>query len=329
MKKPIHQVIIVGGGVAGLSAAIYLARAQRDVLVIDTQKSLALWEPRVENYFGFPEGISGKDLLKRGLRQAHCWGAHTHKDEIVNARRKRGLFVLRGRRRQYVARRVLLATGLFHLLPKIDGVSECLGGSIFFCKDCDGCRVRKKRILIYGSNNEAMDYALGMLCYSASVGIVTDGKPPNWNRQHAWAKEYRIPVFTSRIRGVRRQGKQIKHLIFTDGQIMRVDALFTTRGDIFHNKLARTMGAKTNAAGEVQVDDQLRTSVPGLFAAGCVTPANCQMIIAAGQGATAAQAINRDLFEESLATHCLDGSRQDRRKRRCHESRLTFQNIIA
>ena len=110
---------------------------------------------------------------------------------------------------------------------------------------------------------------------------------------------------------------------------MRVDALFTTRGDIFHNKLARTMGAKTNAAGEVQVDDQLRTSVPGLFAAGCVTPANCQMIIAAGQGATAAQAINRDLFEESLATHCLDGSRQDRRQRKCHESRLTFQNIIA
>jgi thioredoxin reductase (NADPH) len=77
--------------------------------------------------------------------------------------------------------------------------------------------------------------------------------------------------------------------------------LFTTRGDIYFSKLAETLGAKVNRAGEIVVRMDMRTTVTGLYAAGCVTPANCQMIIAAGQGATAAQAINRNLFEENLA----------------------------
>ena len=86
---------------------------------------------------------------------------------------------------------------------------------------------------------------------------------------------------------------------------MKIDYIFTTRGDIFHTGLAEKLGAKLDSDGQIKVDHCMRTSVPRLYAAGCVTPANCQMIIAAGQGAAAAQAINRDLFEESLATHSL------------------------
>ncbi|MEO7675194.1 MAG: FAD-dependent oxidoreductase, partial [Verrucomicrobiota bacterium] len=84
-----------------------------------------------------------------------------------------------------------------------------------------------------------------------------------------------------------------------------VDALFTTRGDVFHNSLGKCLGADLDDEGQIIVDHRMKTSVPGLYAAGCVTPANCQMIIAAGNGATAAQAINRDLFEESLRNHDL------------------------
>jgi thioredoxin reductase (NADPH) len=86
---------------------------------------------------------------------------------------------------------------------------------------------------------------------------------------------------------------------------VRIDYIYTTRGDIFHTGLAKRLGAKLDSDGQIKVDQCMRTTVPGLYAAGCVTPANCQMIIAAGQGAAAAQAINRDLFEESLVTHSL------------------------
>jgi thioredoxin reductase (NADPH) len=86
---------------------------------------------------------------------------------------------------------------------------------------------------------------------------------------------------------------------------LKIDYIFTTRGDVFHNRLAKSLGARLDRDGQIQVDQCLRTSVPRLYAAGCVTPANCQMIIAAGQGAAAAQAINRDLLEESLRTNSL------------------------
>jgi thioredoxin reductase (NADPH) len=299
------DAIIVGGGMAGLSAAIYLGRAQRAALVIDAGKSMARWEPDVQNYLGFPDGVPGEVLLERGRKQARRYGVRFARDEIVTATRTNLAFQLRGKRRSYRARFVLLATGIFHVPPAINGVSACLGHSMFFCKDCDGSRVRGKRVAIYGTSNEAAEYALAMLTYSSRVAIVTDGHTIRWDRSHArWLREYDVPVHTQRIQRAVHCGCQLKSLTFCDRSALPVDALFTTRGDVYYNKLAKTLGAKISD-GEIAVDLSMRTTVKHLYAAGCVTPANCQMIISAGDGATAAQSINRELFEESLATHSL------------------------
>jgi len=300
------EVIVVGGGLAGLSAAIYLGRAKRDTLLIDSGRSMARWEPDVQNYLGFPEGIAGDELLRRARRQARRYHVKFARDEIAAAARRKDGFRLRGKKGSYLGRRLLLATGIFHIPPDIPGLKPCLGRSMFFCKDCDGYRVQGRSIAIYGWTNETVAYALAMLFYSSCVAIVTDGRPPRWDRAHArWIREYEIPVYRKRIFGARRNGTALKALNFEGGMEARVDALFTTRGDIYLNKLAKGLGAKINREGEIVVDFDMRTTVPGLYAAGCVTPANCQMIIAAGQGATAAQGINRDLLEESLATHSL------------------------
>src|SRR3954463_5230935 len=97
------EVIIVGGGIGGLSAAIYLGRAERDTLVIDSGKSMARWEPDVENYLGFPEGIAGGELLQRGREQAGRYGSRFVDDEISRARIKNGRFVLHGNNTSYSA----------------------------------------------------------------------------------------------------------------------------------------------------------------------------------------------------------------------------------
>ncbi|MEY2489287.1 MAG: thioredoxin reductase [Verrucomicrobiota bacterium] len=301
-----REVIVIGGGIAGLSAAIYLGRAQRDTLVIDSGHSMAKWEPSVENYLGFPNGVGGEELLRNGCRQAKRHNVRFVHDEVRTVSRKNSGFVLKGKKKTYRAKRLLLATGIFHLPPEIPGVKECLGHSMFFCKDCDGFRVRRKRIAIIGSNNEAVEYALGMLDYSACVIVATNGKKPRWDRRHArWLVEYEIPVRRKRITDVEHRKRKIRALDFAGEARVKIDYIFTTRGDILHTGLAEKLGAKLDAGGQIEVDQCLRTSVPGLYAAGCVTPANCQMIIAAGQGAAAAQAINRDLFDESLATHSL------------------------
>ena len=302
----IWEAIIVGGGLAGLSAAIYLGRAQRESLVIDSGKSMARWEPEAQNYLGFPEGVAGEALLIRGRKQARRYGIRIIRDRIIDARARKGLFSLRGEKGSYTALRLLLATGIFHLPPEIPGINPCLGHSMFFCKDCDGYRARGKSVAVYGWTNETVTTALGMLLYSACVVIMTDGRQPRWDGKHSrWIREYKIPVYSKKIVGVERNGRRIRALRLSDAAEVATGAIFTTRGDIYLNELAKGLGAEVDPEGQIVVDTDLRTTVKGLYAAGCVTPANCQMIIAAGQGAAAAQAINRDLFAESLRTHSL------------------------
>jgi thioredoxin reductase (NADPH) len=313
-NRTIREAIIIGGGLAGLSAAIYLGRSRRDTLLIHTGRSMAKWEAEVQNYLGFPDGIEGAELLARGMAQVSRYDLAVTEDDIQSLVPDNGVFLLRSANQAYRAKRVLIATGLTHLPPEIPGVRECLGRSLFFCKDCDAYRVQGKRIVIIGRHNEAADYALAMLLFSPSVMISTNGGTPAWDSDHAgWLREYRIAVRADRICSVEHDDGSLQALTFERGDPVKIDAVFTTRGDMYHNDLAESAGAALDHEGQILVDEHLKTSVPGLYAAGCVTPANCQMIIAAGQGAIAAQAINRDLFEESLRQHTLPCFRQSER----------------
>lgn len=310
-RPRVREVIIVGGGVAGLSAAVYLGRAQRDTLVIDSGHSMAKWEPDVQNYLGFPDGINGEELLKLGKRQAEHYRVEFATDEIRSARDTGESFQLKGRRKTYRTKRLLLATGIFHIPPAIPDVKECLGHSMFFCKDCDGYRVRGKNIAVIGAGNEVVEYALGMLSYSPCVVVVTNEERVRWSKKHAgWLREYEIPVHQAKVTRVKHRGRKIRALAFAGGTVVEIDYIFTTRGDVFHTSLAEQLGATLDEDGQIEVDHCMRTKVPRLYAAGCVTPANCQIVIAAGQGAAAAQAINRDLFEFSLKNHELHRFRE-------------------
>ncbi|HSC57827.1 MAG TPA: NAD(P)/FAD-dependent oxidoreductase [Nitrospira sp.] len=301
----IWDAVVVGGGLAGLSAALYLGRSRRRSLLIDAGQSMARWEPVVENYLGFPEGLSGQKLLHLGRDQVRKFGVPMVHDTIDRIRRDADAFVLDGAV-TYRSKRVLLATGLTHLLPDIPGADACRGRSVLFCKDCDAFRVRGKRIAVYGRRHEAARYALAMLAFSPSVTIVTDGKTPAWNR--AWQEaldDYGVPVREERVNALLHHDGWLEAILFHDAMPCEVDAMFTTRGDVYHTALAEGLGAAEDEEGQLVVDGDMRTSVPGLYAAGCVTPANCQMIIAAGQGATAAQAIDHDLFDESWRSRTL------------------------
>src|SRR6476620_9356310 len=210
-----REVIVIGGGIAGLSAAIYLGRAQRDVLVIDSGHSMAKWEPVVQNYLGFPNGVGGEELLRNGRTQARRYEARIVRDTIKKVSSQKSCFILKGKRKTYRTKKLLVATGIFHLPPEIPGVKQCLGHSMFFCKDCDGYRVRGKRIAVIGANNEAVEYALAMLHYSACVIVATNGERPHWSKQHArWLAEYEIPVARERIHDVDHRKRKIRALEF-------------------------------------------------------------------------------------------------------------------
>lgn len=305
-RENYFDVIVVGGGIAGLSAAIYLGRAKQNTLIIDANQSMARWEPEVQNYLGFPQGISGKELLSRGIQQARKYGVKLVRDKIVSARKRRDRFYLRSAKKRYFCGRLLLATGILHVPPEIVGVNACLGRSMFFCKDCDGHRMQGQKICIYGWTNEAAEYALEMLTYSSQIKILTNGRKPTWERKYQrQLQRYKIPVHSQAIMNVCHKHGRLQHLLLKDKTELAVQALFTTRGDVYFNHLAKQLGAAIGKYGDIEVDSEMNTRVKRLYAAGCVTPANCQMIIAAGQGAAAAQTINRDIFEERLKRRCL------------------------
>src|ERR1700682_6197301 len=110
-----REVIVIGGGIAGLSAAIYLGRAQRETLVIDSGHSMARWEPNVANYLGFPTGVGGEELLKKGRQQAERYEVKFAADEIKVVSARGSVFVLKGMKKTYRTRRLVLAWGVFHL----------------------------------------------------------------------------------------------------------------------------------------------------------------------------------------------------------------------
>jgi thioredoxin reductase (NADPH) len=324
MAEKTHDVMIIGGGLAGLSAAVYLGRSRRQTLLIDSGHSMAVWEPDVQNYLGFPDGISGTALLKRARDQAKRFGAHIIEDEVRAVTKDGDLFRVQGTLKHYESKRVLLATGLTHLPPDIPGVRECLGRSLFFCKDCDALRVQGKRVVIIGTSNESAEYALAMLAYSPCVMIATNAQEARWDaRHHTWLEEYEVVVRRDRIADVEHEDGQIAALHFERGPRIPTDAVFTTKGDVYHTSLAECVGAELDEEGQIKIDHSMHTSVPGLYAAGCVTPANCQMIIAAGQGAAAAQAINRDLFDDSLSRHALPVDRRTFSEPVCRIAHLT------
>ena len=155
----------------------------------------------------------------------------------------------------------------------------------------------------------AQDSVTGTVAYvdAATRTIhLTDGRSPLWDSD--WQKalaEYGVPVRREPIKALHHREGRLETIVFHNETTCSADAMFTTRGDVYHTALAEDLGARQDEEGQLLVDGDMRTTVKGLYAAGCVTPANCQMIIAAGQGATAAQAIDQDLFEESLRSHRL------------------------
>ena len=214
----LREVIIIGGGLAGLSAALYLGRSKRDTLLIHSGRSMAKWEAQVQNYLGFPDGVAGTALLDRGMDHAARFEVELREDEIESVTTRNDTFHLQGRQGSYDARRVLIATGLTHLPPDIPGVKECLGKSLFFCKDCDAYRLQGKRVVIIGRNNEAADYALGMLLFTQRVMLATNGREALWDEDHdGWLKEYRIPVRRDGILALEHEEGHLRTLTFAYG----------------------------------------------------------------------------------------------------------------
>src|SRR5436309_4370056 len=181
MDEPILDCLIIGGGPAGLTAAIYLARFHLDILVVDGGKSRAAWIPCTRNHAGYPEGIEGEELLRRMREQACKYGAKIETEFATKLERDKdtGIFTATWGSGEAIARTVLLATGITNRRPPMDEELHDLAlsrGLIRYCPICDGYEVTDMRIGVIGSDSHGVAEALFIRCYTADATLVAPDK---------------------------------------------------------------------------------------------------------------------------------------------------------
>lgn len=289
--------IVVGAGPAGLTAAIYLARFRRAVLVIDSGASRAAWIPRSRNHPGFPRGVRGKTLLARMRRQAETYGARIvagHAD--VLARDGDG-FRLVADGRPMRARKVILATGVVDNEPSIPGVEAAIAsGLVRVCPICDGYEVIGQAVGVIGDADHSAAEALFLTTYTDQVTLIHTGPPGDLSpamRQRLGAD--RVEVVEAPIESVVLDAGRLTAVCVAPGQPRRFDAVYSALGVTPRTSLAAEAGARLDDNGRLIVGDHQETTAPGLYAAGDVVRGLNQISTAEGEGAIAATDVHNAL----------------------------------
>ena len=291
--------IIIGGGPAGLTAAIYLARFHLKIRLFDSGSSRAALIPCTHNHAGYPEGISGKELLARMLEQAEKYGAVREAAEVTSLRLLDDGFGVRVGEREYGARTVLLATGVVNNRPNMPAAlhDEALArGLIRYCPICDGYEVTDKRIGVIGTGTHGMREALFLRGYSADVTLVAPDAHALSDEDAAALDAAGIARIDGPCGNYAVEGEQ---LAFDSAKgRLAFDSVYPALGSVIRSGLAIQVGARADESGCLEVDDHQRTSVPGLFAAGDVARGLDQISHAMGEAGVAATTIRNLLAEQ-------------------------------
>jgi thioredoxin reductase (NADPH) len=302
MDEPIRDCLVVGGGPAGLTAAIYLARFHLDILVVDGGKSRASWIPSTRNVPGFPDGIAGPQLLERMRTQACKYGAEVQSEFVTKLERdeKAGLFTASSGSGCWTARTVLLATGVANRRPPMDEElhNEALArGLIRYCPICDGYEVTDKRVGVIGSESRGVAEALFLRSYTADLTLIAPDKAlrlrPQDNKR---LKDAGVECVNGPAHAVAASSDCI--IVETAEGTYTFDSVYPALGSDTHIQLAEQMGTTIAADRCIVVDRHMRTSVPGLYAAGDVVIGLDQIGHAMGQGGVAATTIRNDIEKQ-------------------------------
>lgn len=288
----LYDCLIIGGGPAGLTAATYLGRFRRRVIVVDAGQSRAKWIPITHNCPGFPDGIAGVDLLER-LRQQALLSRINLVDDTVRDIRSDGTDFIATASVPIRARAVLMATGIVDTLPDTPHAADMIkAGTLRLCPICDAYEVIDKRVAVIGPADQAMKKALFMRTYTTDVTmLVTDMATQFATGADASLSKAGVEVEACVPNSIRSAGKQaIVRLV--DGKTLSFDTIYPALGSTMRSKLAASLGAKCDEVGNLVVDPRQRTAVAGLYAAGDVVDEINQIAVAFGHAAIAATDIH-------------------------------------
>lgn len=294
-----YDVVVIGGGPAGLAAGLWLGRFRQRVLILDAEDPRNEESWAVHGYLGLDD-IPPLELRRKGREQARAEGAGYDCAIVASVSGQIDSFQAELEDgRTYQARRILLATGVRDIIPEIPGLTDFYGSSIWHCPDCDGPGVEGLRVGVIGWGRQIAAFCMEMLTWTDQLTILTHGKEPELpQKSRAALERFSIPVRTDVIQRIEGEDGCVQRAVFDDGSSQPFDAMF------FHIAygpgcgLAPELGCDAGEDGTLATDDDCQTTVPGVFAAGDITHGSKLAIRAAADGTRAAIGIYRSLLPE-------------------------------
>ncbi len=302
MTNKILDCLVVGGGPAGLTAAIYLSRYHLDIVVVDGGKSRAAWIPTSHNHAGFPDGINGKELLDRMKEQARLYGTRIEDGQVTRLEKcDDGTFSVEWGSGEVKARTVLLATGVTNRRPSMDKAihdAAMAEGQIRYCPICDGYEVTDKPVGVIGTGAHAAAEAQFIRSFTADLALISPEGPhdlPAGDR--ASLAEAGIAIIDGPIDLIE-PGEEAIGVTMVDGSRHEYASIYPALGSDTHVSLAEMVDADLSKDRCIVTDHHQRTSVEGLYAAGDVVKGLDQISHAMGEGGVASTTIRNDLAKE-------------------------------
>lgn len=292
-----YDALIVGGGPAGLTAAIYLARFHRRVVVVDEGHSRAKWIPLSHNHAGFPNGIAGDELLRRMCEQAERYGATILSDRIETVSGNADALEARGSAVTIWARTILIATGVENRRPALDADTHrdaLQRGMLRYCPICDAHEATGQAIGVIGANTHGVAEALFLRTFSDRITLVAQEAIDLDADDRAALATAGIAVAPSPLARMEFSSDQVS-LHLTDDSELHFDTIYPALGSDSNNELARQLGVELSDDRCIVVDAKQRTSVAGVYAAGDIVMSLDQISVAMGHAAIAATALHNDL----------------------------------
>ena len=298
MSSESYDVVVIGGGAAGLSAALVLGRARRRVAVVDSGTPRNAPASHMHGFIS-RDGTPPADLLAAARAELGAYGVECLDDRVVGA--SAGFTVRLAGGGELSARRLLLATGAVDELSDIPGARERWGRDFLHCPYCHGWEVRDRAIAVLGTGPGSAEHAQLLRQWSDDVTFLPHTYPPSAEEKAALTARG-IRIVEGAVERLSIGDDRLQAVELADGRRVPCAAVFIRPALRGHGDgLAEALGCELDEAGLVRVDAAGRTSVPGVWAAGNVTNPRAQVITAAGEGSAAAIAINADLVDEDVS----------------------------
>ncbi len=297
----LHDVIIVGGGPAGLNAAVVLGRCRRSVLLFDTGKQRNRFSNGMRNYLT-RDNILPLDFLKIAHAELKKYGVSSIRMEIVHAEKlQTGIFQVKDEKGiSFYSKKLLIATGLQDKFPDVEGVEPFYGKSVFHCPYCDAWEVRDKNIGVYAKNKNGFELAISLKTWTKQVSLFTNGRNYLKPLEKEILQKKKIEIFTQKIARLEGRNGELAGIIFENNKRRSCEALFFVNGYKQQCDIAKELGCKMNKKGVVVTNRLQQANIAGLYVAGDVSKDMHFVVVAAAEGAKAGVSINKELQKEEF-----------------------------